>query len=395
MKIKLFSKCQFWGLVYVAFIAFVLLLWTEKVDTTRFLAVGTASLLVSMLFLDNNITRRICLIGLLILINPLLSALIFPIESKVFKVLVLLGLLCWWILTDLYKLKQLATIIIICNIIFVCLLITNYYSKTWDYHYTKGLPPIAKYITKADTERDIYIIIMDQFPANAIIRKYAETDSRFQKFLINQHFQQYPSLSKYYYTDKSLPNIFSGLEFENDTRFSTKHMAEMQKLVPGSYITNFTEKHDFLLKINSLLVEPANNQLKRDFGKGGDISLIAFTIFNRVFDRIHLITSDNNNKEIEQLFDRNYRDIAKSFNSDKKQFGIYHFLTFHSEIFDKSFSESLRIDLAAADKVGIRAVGMILKQKPNAKIIVFSDHGERDKSMLKSEYTKGILYIKN
>ncbi|HEX7367262.1 MAG TPA: hypothetical protein VF273_09205, partial [Pelobium sp.] len=188
MKIKLFSKCQFWGLVYVAFIAFVLLLWTEKVDTTRFLAVGTASLLVSMLFLDNNITRRICLIGLLILINPLLSALIFPIESKVFKVLVLLGLLCWWILTDLYKLKQLATIIIICNIIFVCLLITNYYSKTWDYHYTKGLPPIAKYITKADTERDIYIIIMDQFPANAIIRKYAETDSRFQKFLINQHF---------------------------------------------------------------------------------------------------------------------------------------------------------------------------------------------------------------
>lgn len=289
---------------------------------------------------------------------------------------------------------ELTKILIVVNVIFCLYLIPKYYYTKFKFS-KKQNPSIAKLITPDDQHKDIFIILLDGFPSNEVLKNYFNLQSKFTIELKNKGFKEFPSVSKYLYTDQSLPNIFSGIEFAGaSSAYRLKDLNKMKSFLPGEYLKNFSENYHYILHFNSLLIDKNNNHTKSYFGRGADFNVYAFSLVDRILIKIFK-KENQENIEVSYMINQVFKALNNDLQHQNKQLNFYHFLTFHTLHYDSSYHDQIKSQLLSADRIGIKAVNMILKYKPNAKIVVLSDHGIRPPLIEEKDSNKGILYIKN
>jgi hypothetical protein len=275
--------------------------------------------------------------------------------------------------------------------VFCLSLIPTYYLTKFQYN-TKEKPPIADIISEKDKERDIYIILLDAFPSEEILWEYFGIKSNLQIFLNSNGFAKVDHITKYNFTDQSLPNLFSGTTFVGGAKYRIKDIDLMRELVPGKYLQQYADKFDYDLTVNSLLLDQDNNHTKLYFGRGSDFNIYLFPILNRILSYLHLF---ENSKDLDEQLHKTMNDLRKNLSGHHKKLAFFHFLTFHGLHYDTDSKTQTNLELKKADSIGIETVKMIIKEKPNTKIIVISDHGIRYPVIKNEDTYKGILYIKN
>jgi hypothetical protein len=293
------------------------------------------------------------------------------------------------------RLLKIVKPIIIINIAYCLILIFNFYTSKFKYK-EQSKPLISNWITKADSSKSIYVVLLDGFPSPETLHKYTNGKSKFLGYLNRNNFNRKDYNSNYYFTHLSIPNIFSGVSFNIGLEYRTSEIRKMKDLIPGRYISNFAKNNDDEIVIKSLLLNKKNNHAKLYFGRGSDFIIYFYSILGRVFGLSNsFIVFNKTNSNSDDYLNSNLTSLTSTLNKKNRIFAFYHFLTFHTIFYNKSFKQATLKQLEEADKIGTEAISLIIKKQPNAKIIVISDHGLRDNSMEEADKYKGILYIRN
>lgn len=314
-------------------------------------------------------------------------------DDRLLKLLVMIVIASIILLVKSPKLFSITKILFFINVIFCLFTFFNFYHSKFEFSEDNN-PQIAQLISQKDADKDIYIIMLDGFPDQEVLSKYFNYQSGFLKYLAQNGYKKGKSLSKYSSTFQSVPNIFSGVNFNNQPSFSTKDIDKMKTLLPGNFLQNFSFKYQYQLHFTSLLIDSSNPTTKLAFGRGTDFSLYGYSLIDRLFKLIPHY-QDSYDLEFGELNNHNLILINQALDSKKKQLNFYHFLTFHTPYFFLNNKERVIKMAEDAGNIGLKAVELIHQKKPNAKIIIFSDHGERSPMIDKKDYLKGILYIKN
>lgn len=384
-----------WLLGYSVFISLYIIFWVEYYLFFQWIVIGALVIFNFLAFKFRGFFIRINVLILSLLVSPILNSLLYPLDSNYQRLTILIVAL-FIISLSYISLLRITKLFIIINILFCLISAGIYIFKGFEFNRSDN-PPISNLVTAQDCNKDIFIIILDGFPSKEMIKKYKGPDSKFLSFLEKSGFSKKPTLSKYTDTDQSLPNIFSGSIFQHATQFETKDIPIMKNLIPGNYLKKYALKNNYELSLYSLFVEEDNNQIKRYYGRGG-----AFPLFiNWFIDRFFLFVDPSlrmgniTNKETYELNDRYYSNLKNDLGKTKKQIVVCHFLTFHGAFYGHDFDNIFRENIKYADDIGIKAISAICNAKPKAKIIVLSDHGERNATVTKKDSYQGILYIKN
>lgn len=373
-----------------------MLLWIEYDDYIKIISIFLILALVLTSFFKNSLILKFKFAISLILYNPILNSLLYNgVESRVAKLIIFVLLFSVFILISIEALYKIVKPIIIINIAYCLILIFSFYNSKSEYK-EESKPLISNLITKADYNKDIYIILLDGFPSPEILQKYFKINSKFLGYLNQNNFIRENYKSKYYYTHLSIPNIFSGVLFNKDFEYKTTEINKMRSLIPGKYITNFAKNNNVEIVIKSLLLDKRNSRTKFYFGRGSDFEIYIYSILGRVLGLSNsFIVFNKKSSNSDDYLNSNLTSLISTLNKKNRIFAFYHFLTFHTIYYNKSFKQAALKQLDKADKIGVEAVSLIIKKQPSAKIIVISDHGLRDNSMEEVDKFKGILYIRN
>ncbi|WP_154647976.1 hypothetical protein [Pedobacter arcticus] len=387
------KKIDLWSLLYMLFIGLYLSIWVSYSDINQYVTYGVFVVLASFALFNNAFLLRIKLVSILILTNPLINSLFYSGSNRFIK----LGILSLLVLTICLirgkTVLKITKLILVMNIVFCLTLIPFYYSTRFQFN-TSKTPPISKIISPSDSSKDVYIILLDAFPSNEVLEKYFGIQSRLHTVLLAEGFTEEKHITKYTATQQSIPNLFSGIIFKGNSDYFIKDIAAMKSLIPGDFIQQFSKKYKYEIEMNSLLLEEDNNLTKLYFGRGSDFSIYWYPIINRVLNYCPFL-EDWNNREVNEQIDYRFNQLKSDLADGQKKISFFHFLTFHNSYYDINTETQTTLELAKADIVGIKAVKMILEAKPNAKIIVTSDHGIRYPGINIEDTYKGILYIKN
>lgn len=371
-----------------------MLFWVEKSDSTQTLVI--IILLASSLsfFFTGSWLLRFRLLLIFTLANPLLNSLSYSFEQKGFKIAFILVFALVPLVVNSKKLLHLFTVFTITNMVFCCFLMATYFSTSFTFNTSQKLPSIAKIIAKDDANKDIFILILDAFSSKDVMKKYFNSESKFLNYLDHNGFKEMPPLSKYPHTSYSLPNIFSGVTFPPKSTFKTKDTEEIQKLLPGNYLKKYVYENKYALVFNSFITDEKNQETRKIFGRGNDFEIYFFSLINRI--RLSFFsTLSKQNIGIEEISAQNKISMLKILNEPSKTLSVHHFLTFHHTYFDNDFQTIFKKNLVYADTLAISTIKMIIDKKPDAKIIVLSDHAERGGGISNEDTLKGILYVRN
>lgn len=212
-----------------------------------------------------------------------------------------------------------------------------------------------------DETQAIYLICLDGYP-NVEGTEYAnisKIDSilKPEKFHVLNHLSMSPQTSvsiRQLITEKYEKQEFTNLNSKN---YGKELTISLEKLSPknykihlGSILTDYNLAQPFFsvfesIRPNKMILKP----LKQFFDEG-----------NRIGSK--------------RYFENYHEELISQIDGKRQQTKFLHFITFHGIFTEK---RQLKNKIVYADNLLIRVIKQIRERAPQAKVIIFSDHGER------------------
>ena len=234
---------------------------------------------------------------------------------------------------------------------------------------------------------NIYVIILDGYPAFDILSDSFHYQSKLLPYLKENQFDVLPTFTIYKSTPISLLYIFSSRKIKSKTY--------------PEYLETNSEFYR-----SALFNSPLADKLKQlgyqyyffssILNKKSWAAPLAFYPKYSINDAVTFVYKYIGKKQIQKF---NYNTIPLSnsnmngqldnvLSDSRRHMSVFHYYTFHNN------TQSMTDEAQYADQVGIEAVSRIISKDPKATVIVMSDHGER-RHLINIEFMlKGIYTVR-